>query len=54
MWLPAVGAVLFLTAGLVWALSSPSTDAAETKGSGAGGAAAATATATAPGHGHPH
>jgi hypothetical protein len=24
MWLPALGAVLFLTVGLVWGLSSPS------------------------------
>lgn len=29
MWLPAVGAVLFLVVGLLWALSSPSKDAKE-------------------------
>jgi hypothetical protein len=39
MWLPAVGAVLFLTVGLVWGLSGPSKDATE------GGSAAATASA---------
>lgn len=27
MWLPAVGAILFLTVGLIWGLSSPSKDA---------------------------
>lgn len=27
MWLPAVGAVLFLTVGLVWGLGGPSKDA---------------------------
>lgn len=33
MWLPAVGAVLFLTAGLAWALSTPPKDPTETMGS---------------------
>ena len=32
MWLPAVGAVLFLTVGLVWALSTPPKDPTETHG----------------------
>jgi hypothetical protein len=39
MWLPAVGAALFLTVGLVWGLSGPSKDATE------GGGAAPTASA---------
>lgn len=30
MWLPAVGAVLFLTVALLWGLSSPSKDATST------------------------
>ncbi|MBX3189111.1 MAG: hypothetical protein KF819_18965 [Labilithrix sp.] len=42
MWLPALGAVLFLTVGLVWALSEPSKDATD---SGAPGAASAAADA---------
>ncbi len=29
MWLPALGAVLFLTAGLIWGLSSPSSETAQ-------------------------
>ena len=33
MWLPAVGAVLFLTVGLLWALSTPPKDPTETMGS---------------------
>lgn len=46
MWLPAVGAVLFLTVGLFWGLSSPSKDATATDGA-AGQAGTATATADA-------
>jgi hypothetical protein len=30
MWLPAVGAVLFLSVGLLWALSTPAKDLTET------------------------
>jgi hypothetical protein len=41
MWLPAVGAVLFLMVGLFWGLSGPSKDAT------AEGAAAPSATAAA-------
>lgn len=41
MWLPAVGAVLFLTVGLIWGLGGSSKDATE------GAAPAATATAAA-------
>jgi len=33
MWLPAVGAVLFLAVGLIWALSTPPKDPTETMGS---------------------
>ena len=36
MWLPAVGAVLFLAVGLIWALSTPPKDPTETMGSPAG------------------
>jgi hypothetical protein len=36
MWLPAVGAVLFLSVGLIWALSTPPKDPTETMGSPAG------------------
>jgi hypothetical protein len=39
MWLPAVGAVLFLTVGLAWGLGGPSKDATDDA------AAAGTATA---------
>lgn len=41
MWLPAVGAVLFLGVGLIWALSTPPKDPTETMGT-----PVATATAT--------
>ncbi|MEA2750669.1 MAG: hypothetical protein QOI41_4812 [Myxococcales bacterium] len=52
MWLPAVGALLFLTAGLAWALTTPPAETADTSAIPAGSAtatatAAATATATA-------
>ena len=48
MWLPAVGALLFLTAGLAWALSTPPAESADLSAVPAGSAtAAATATATA-------
>ena len=36
MWLPAVGAVLFLAVGLIWALSTPPKDPTETMGSPVG------------------
>jgi hypothetical protein len=36
MWLPAVGAVLFLTVGLIWALSTPPKDPTETMGTPTG------------------
>lgn len=52
MWLPAVGAVLFLVAGLLWGLSDASSDAA--KEPGAAGAAvdagAAPSKPAVPGH----
>ncbi len=65
MWLPAVGALLFLMAGLAWAMSTPaSTDSAAGSAGSAPSASAAPAaptTAVAPargaapgGHGHPH
>ena len=41
MWLPAVGAVLFLTVGLFWGFTGPSKDA--TSEGNAAGAATATA-----------
>ncbi|MBS2017779.1 MAG: hypothetical protein JST00_33180 [Deltaproteobacteria bacterium] len=50
MWLPAVGAVLFLMVGLFWALSDSTP---ETKDSQPGSAPAATATAAAKPAGHP-
>ena len=56
MWLPAVGALLFLTVGLLWALSTPAKETTDLSGIPAG-SAAATATATAraaPGGGDPH
>ncbi len=49
MWLPALGAVLFLTAGLVWGLSSPK---AETSGDSAMPAATAAADAGAAARAH--
>jgi hypothetical protein len=45
MWLPALGAVLFLTVGLLWGLSPSSKDAS----GGAPAGSAATADAGAPG-----
>ena len=49
MWLPAVGAVLFLSVGLIWALSTPPKDPTETMGSPAGTVVSAAAPAqTAP------
>ena len=56
MWLPAVGALLFLTAGLLWALSIPAKETTDLSGIPAG-SATATATVTArpaPGGGDPH
>jgi hypothetical protein len=60
MWLPAVGALLFLTVGLLWALSTPAKETTDLSGIPAG-SATATATATAPapakappGRGDPH
>jgi hypothetical protein len=43
MWLPAVGAVLFLTVGLFWGLSGPSKDATTTETTAAATASAAPA-----------
>ena len=40
MWLPAVGAVLFLTIALLWSLSSPSKDATPPPSGADAGAAA--------------
>jgi len=49
MWLPAVGALLFLTVGLLWALTTPPKEATDLSGIPAGTATAtATATGTAP------
>lgn len=60
MWLPAVGALLFLMVGLFWALSTPPKDSTDLSGIPAG-TATATATAAptapggnAPGRGDPH
>jgi len=54
MWLPAVGALLFLTVGLVWALSTPPKEKTDLSGIPAGSAtAAATASAKAPGQAAP-
>jgi hypothetical protein len=40
MWLPAVGAVLFLTVGILWGLSpSPAPEAASPAGAASGAAA---------------
>lgn len=41
MWLPAVGALLFLTAGLAWALTTPPKETADLSGIPAGSASAA-------------
>ena len=44
MWLPAVGAVLFLTVGLIWGLSSPSKEeTADAQGAAPAASAAADA-----------
>lgn len=40
MWLPALGAVLFLTVGLLWALSSPSKSEGDSSAAGADAGAA--------------
>lgn len=40
MWLPAVGALLFLCVGLAWALSTPSQDTKESPENPAANAAA--------------
>lgn len=56
MWLPAVGALLFLTVGLLWALSAPAKETTDLSAIPSG-SATATATATtrpAPGGGDPH
>ena len=51
MWLPALGAVLFLTVGLVWGLSTPSKDGATDSAPAATAEPAADAgAAPAPGH----
>lgn len=44
MWLPALGALLFLSAGLAWALSSPAKEATDLSGIPAGSATAAPTT----------
>ena len=46
MWLPALGAVLFLTAGLIWGMMPSTTNVA----GGPGGAGSASADAGAPQH----
>ena len=48
MWLPAVGALLFLSAGLAWALTSPPKEATDLSGIPAGSATAAPTTNSAP------
>jgi len=48
MWLPAVGALLFLTAGLAWALSTPPKETADLSAIPAGSASAAPTTNSAP------
>jgi hypothetical protein len=56
MWLPAVGALLFLTVGLLWALSTPPKETTDLSGIPAG-SATATAPAgsgAAPTRGDPH
>lgn len=50
MWLPAVGAVLFLMVGLLWALSDSTPETRDSKG---GAAPTASATAPAKPAGHP-
>lgn len=53
MWLPALGAVLFLMAGLFWALSDSSPETKDSKDSKPAASAAPTATAPAKPAGHP-
>ena len=48
MWLPAVGALLFLTAGLAWALSTPPKETTDLSAIPAGSASAAPTTNSAP------
>jgi hypothetical protein len=48
MWLPALGAVLFLTVGLLWALSTPPQDARDLAAAAAASASAAAAPSAAP------
>lgn len=48
MWLPAVGALLFLSAGLAWALSTPPKETTDLSGIPAGSATAAATTTAAP------
>lgn len=52
MWLPAVGALLFLMVGLFWALSTPAKETTEPAGNPAGSATAPAGTA--PTRGDPH
>ena len=47
MWLPAVGAILFLTVGLIWGLSGPSASE-ETPAPAPSASASAAPSATAP------
>ena len=47
MWLPAVGALLFLTVGLAWALSTPPKELPDLSGMPAGSATASAAAAPA-------
>jgi len=53
MWLPAVGAVLFLMVGLFWALSDSTPETKDSKGAGGGSAPAASAAAPSKPAGHP-
>jgi hypothetical protein len=56
MWLPAVGALLFLTVGLIWALSTPPNEKTDLSGIPAGSATgtAPAGTGAAPTRGDPH
>ena len=47
MWLPAVGALLFLTVGLLWALTTPAKETTDLSGIPAGSATAPAQTAPA-------
>jgi hypothetical protein len=55
MWLPALGALLFLSVGLAWALSTPAQETKDLSAIPAGTAAAdaGAAPAAAPGRGAP-